>query len=541
MAKPPLVKPPMPKVLVCDGIHSVAQEVLAASCEVIFEPAATLEAITALLPSMDGLMVRSGVKVTPEMMAEAPHLKIIGRAGVGTDNIDLKAATRLGMIVVNSPGGNTTAAAEHTIGMIMALARNIPQADHVLKGGGWRTKALTGVELDGKILGVIGFGKIGRKVASVFQRMGMHVLVYDPFLSQQSADELKVRTVSLETLYAESDVITLHAPKTPETEQMLNTQAFAQMKDGVRLVNCARGGIIDEAALIAAVQSGKVAGVALDVFQKEPLPPESPLLQLGEKLIATPHLGASTFEAQVSVAQDVAEQFVTFFETGMAEHAVNIPALKKELIDPVRAYLPMAEGLGAMLAQVAPGGITQVDVAAAGALSQANLMPLTLSILKGLLGQAREGVNYVNALALAEEEGIVVKESKLPRPANYNNLLQIDLATDTGRYNIAGTLLSDTHYRVVTLNDYQTHVAPSGCMLLAPHRDQPGMIAKIATLLGEHQINVSALQVARRSEEAGGESMMIFNLDTPPSAQMIEAMKSVDGIYSVKVLEYTHV
>lgn len=528
---------PKPKVLVTDGIHPIAKTILENHCEVLFEPKLSQQDLARFMPDIEGLMVRSATQVTATEFTLAPQLKIVGRAGVGTDNIDLKAATRHGVIVVNSPGGNTVAASEHTIGMLMAMARHIPEADRIVKSGGWRSKALTGVELHGKVLGVVGFGKIGRRVATVFQRMGMRILVYDPFLSTQMAEELKVETVPLQTLYRESDFITLHAPKTPETEHMINASAFAQMKDGVRLVNCARGGIIDEAALCEALDSGKIAAVALDVFEHEPLSADDPLLKHGDRVITTPHLGASTEEAQINVARDVAEQLVEYFQSGVAQNAVNIPALRKEILDPVRNYMPMAEQMGNLVRQISTGGATQVEVIAGGTLSHENLTPLTLAVLKGLLGYAREGVNYVNAMVIAEEEGISVKESRSPRAGSFLNLLTVSLNTDKANYTVSGTLLSDKIYRIVEINGYPAHVAPSKYLLLTPHVDKPGMIAKVASVLGTSDINVSALQVARKGEAAGGESMMVFNLDNPIPATALKQIEQLDGIIGAKFIE----
>ncbi len=527
----------MPKILVTDGIHPIAKDVLEKCCEVIFEPKLSDEELTRYLPDIDGLMVRSATQVTEAVLTQAPRLKIVGRAGVGTDNIDSKAATRQGVIVVNSPGGNTVAAAEHTIGMIMALARHIPEADRIVKNGGWRGKHLTGVELNGKALGVVGFGKIGRRVASVFQRMGMRILVFDPFLSHQMAEDLKVESVQLDQLFAESDFITLHAPKTPETEHLLNAAAFAKMKDGVRIVNCARGGIIDEVALCEALTSGKVAGAALDVFAREPVPQDDPLLQFGDRVITTPHLGASTEEAQINVAQDVAEQFVEFFNTGTAQNAVNIPALRREVLEPVRNYMEMAEQMGNFVRQIASGGIREVELVAGGALVHENMMPLTLAVLKGLLSYAREGINYVNASLAAEEEGISVKESRSPKSGNYLNLLTVNVTTDTGTYFVAGSLISDKLYRIVNLNGHPANIEMTKYILLTPHVDKPGMIAKVSTVLGQNNINVSSLQVARKGAEAGGESMMVYNLDNPLTPAVLKEMESLEGIISAKFIE----
>ncbi len=526
-----------PRVLVTDGIHEIAAQILQSGCEVLYEPTLSLADFQKQLPTLDGLMVRSGIQVDSSVLKQAPQLKIVGRAGVGTDNIDLKAATHQGIIVVNSPGGNTNAAAEHTIGMMMALARHIPQADRAVKSGKWRSKEMTGVELAGKFLGVIGFGKIGRRVASVFQRLGMQILVYDPFLSQQMAEELKVQSVDFETLLASADFLTLHAPKTADTEHLLNTSAFAKMKTGVRIVNCARGGIIDETALIEALQSGKVAGAALDVFAKEPLPPEDPLLALGDRVITTPHLGASTEEAQVNVARDVAEQILEYFEQGIAQNAVNIPALRREVLEPVKAYMAMAEQMGCFARQLARGGITQVELIAGGSLSQENLTPLTLASLKGLFQDIREGVNYVNALGVAEAEGIAVKESRSPRAGNYLNLLTVQLTTDQGFTRVSGSLISETLYRIVELNGYPANLELTDYILLTPHVDKPGMIAQVATLLGQNSINVSSLQVARKGAAAGGESMMVFNLDNALAPALLRQIEALDGILSTQFIQ----
>jgi D-3-phosphoglycerate dehydrogenase / 2-oxoglutarate reductase len=526
-----------PLVLVTDGIHPSAVEILKETCEVVFEPKLDAEGLKEWLPKLSGLMVRSASQVTAECFELAPHLKMVARAGVGTDNIDLAAATRHGVIVVNSPSGNTNAAAEHTIAMMFALARHIPEADRIVKQGGWKVKGLTGVELTGKTLGVVGFGKIGRKVATVFQRLGMSILVFDPFLSKHMAEELKVESVSLEKLYAEADFLTLHAPKTPETENLLNAQAFLKMKPSVRIVNCARGGIINEADLIAAIKAGQIAGAALDVYTQEPLSADNPLLALGDKIITTPHLGASTEEAQINVAIDVAEQLVEFFKIGTAESAVNIPALRRELIEPVRPFLMMAEQLGHVVRQLAEGGLNHIELIAGGTLSKENLLPLKLAVLKGILGQGREGVNYVNAEYIAEEEGITVSESRSPKAGYYLNTLQLKLTTDTGVVAVTGTVLSEQLYRIVDVNGYPANIEPSRYLLFTPHTDKPGMIAQIATILGAHEINVSSLQVARKGTAAGGASMMVFNLDQGLPSGVLSELTRIDGIHSSRFVQ----
>lgn len=526
-----------PTVLITDGIHESAAIILESSCNVIFKPKLTQDELLNEVVGIDGLMVRSASQVTSDIMAKAPRLKIVGRAGVGTDNIDLNAATRKGIIVVNSPGGNTEAAAEHTMALIFALARHIPQADHVVKTGGWRSKQHTGVELSGKTLGIIGFGKIGRRVASVFQRVGMRICVVDPFLTPQLAEELHVHLVTDDELYAQSDFITLHVPKTPETHHLICEATLGKMKDGVRLINCSRGGVINETDLVAAINSGKVAGAALDVFQNEPPSQDDPLFTVSDRIITTPHLGASTEEAQINVARDVADQIVEYFSEGTAQFAVNIPALRREVLDPVRGYLQMAELMGTFMRQIVPGGFTQVDMQAGGDLAHQQLQPVLLATVKGLLSPTREGVNYVNALIVAEEEGIFVKESRQPRIGSFMNLLTIEVTTNDGAFTIGGTLFAEGLFRIVNLNGYSGNIELSSYMLLTPHVDKPGMIAKVASILGDNKINVSSMNVARKGSAAGGESLMIFNLDDPVPAEVLQQIGTIDGILHPKFIE----
>lgn len=519
-----------PKVLITDNINPSAVSILEGVCDVTYEKSISHEALLDIIADFDALMIRSATTVSADVLRRGSQLKIIGRAGVGIDNVDLPAATQQGIIVVNSPEGNTVAASEHTIGMIFALARHIAEADAGMKDGHWNRSALVGVELFGKTLGVIGLGKIGSRVAKVCSAIGMKVNVYDPFLSQALADELGVTPVPLETIWAASDYITIHAPKTRETAHLLNDKTLAQCKPGVRVVNCARGGIIDEAALAAAVAAGHVAGVAIDVFEHEPPSPDNPLLKLGHKAILTPHLGASTEEAQVNVAIDVAEQIRDFFAFGYARNAVNIPMLRKEVLDPVKHYMPMAEALGSLARQLSDGAITHIEITAKGSVTQHDTAPLTLAALKGILAPVREGVNYVNAPLIAQEMAIEVKESSVKQAESYTNLLVVTLTTDKRTYRVSGTLIADSIYRIVEVDGYPTALEPSRHILFAPHHDRPGMVAKAATVLGENGINISALQVARKGV-AGGESVMIFNLDMPLTEKVLAEICSQEGIY----------
>lgn len=523
-----------PIVLITDSINSKAAEILKDTCEILFEPKLSHEELLERITDVDALMIRSASTVSADVLEKARNLRIVGRAGVGTDNIDVTTATKRGVIVINSPEGNTVAASEHTIGMLMALARHIPEGDASLKSGQWIRSKLVGVEVYGKTLGVVGLGKIGRRVAKACLSMGMKVNVFDPFLSKTMAEELGVNVVSIDDIIENSDFITIHAPKTKETQNLFNRDTFARCKPGVRLINCARGGIINETDLAEAIQQGIVAGAALDVFEQEPPDLSGPLFQLGEhakKLVLTPHLGASTEEAQVNVALDVAEQIKDFFQHGFAKSAVNIPLLRQDMLDPVKHFMPMAEVLGNFIRQRAQGTTQAVEITAKGDLGQHHIEPLTLAVLKGLLSDAKEGVNYVNAPSIAEESGIQVKTAKTKSAGNYLNLLEVKLITEDQTYSVTGTLISEEIFRIVDMDGYQMALKPTSDILIAPHHDRPGMIAKVATVLGEAGVNISSLQVARCGPEAGGESIMVFNLDNSPSEQLLARIGELEGIY----------
>ncbi|MGE0200015.1 MAG: phosphoglycerate dehydrogenase [Candidatus Melainabacteria bacterium] len=529
-----------PVVLVTDNIHPSAVDILSGSCEVIYEKKLSAEELKSAIVRADALMIRSASQVTAEILDAAPRLRIVGRAGVGTDNVDLAAATQHGVVVVNSPAGNTIAAAEHTIGMLFALARHIPQGDSSLKNSAWERSKLVGVELFGKTLGVIGLGRIGQHVAKACLTLGMKVLVADPFLTQAKAEELGVQLVELPAIWEQADFITIHAPKTKETTNLINQKTLAQCKPGVRFINCARGGIIHEADLAAAIENGHVAGAAIDVFEQEPVNADNPLLKLGNRVVLTPHLGASTEEAQINVALDVAEQIRDFFTTGTARAAVNMPSLRKEIMDPVKHYMPMAEALGSMGRQIAQGALQSVEILAKGTLHGVKVEPLTIAVLKGILSRNMEGVNYVNAQSIADERGVQVQESSVKTSRSFQNLLQITLVTDKGTTMVAGTLISDRIYRIVNVDGYPMNLQPTSRVLFTPHHDKPGMIARVATVLAANEVNISALQVARKEEstdEAGGESLMVFNLDNDVSDAVMAEIEAVEGIFGARLIK----
>lgn len=524
-----------PRVLVTDGINEAAVSILQETCEVDFRPKLSAEELLDAIGQAEGLMVRSASQVTAAVLARAPQLKIVGRAGVGVDNIDLAAANEHGVLVVNSPEGNTIAAAEHTLGLLFALARHIPQGDATLKAGQWERKKLTGVELLGKTLGLVGLGKIGSHVAKVCVAIGMTVIVYDPFISEDVTRKLGVELVPLADIWKRSDFITVHVPKTKDTLNLLNKDTLALCKPGVRLVNCARGGIINEADLAEALKSGQVAGAALDVFSTEPPPPDLELLKLNGRVIVTPHLGASTEEAQVNVALDVAQQLREFFQTGNAKSAVNMPLLRADILDPVRPYMPLAETLGKVARQLIQGPVHQVRVEAKGSLAKENTAPLALAALKGMLSLSREGVNLVNARYIAQQRGIDIVESRAEHAGSYANLLDVTLVTAEGEARVAGTVVGRNLFRITRLNAFRTQLElQPPHVLLVPHVDKPGMVAQVASILGQSRINISAMQVG--NDPSQGRSVMVFNLDSPAPEAVLQAISAIDGCHSAHSL-----
>lgn len=554
MPKPSPLKT-KPTLLVTDGVHASAVDLLNDWAEVVYEKSLSPEALLKHIATVDGVMIRSASKITAEVLAHAPNLKIIGRAGVGVDNVDVPAATERGIVVINSPEGNTVAAAEHTIGMLFALARNIPQGDAALKQGHWQRSQWTGVELFGKTLGIIGLGKIGSRVAKTALSLGMTVLVFDPVLTADRAERLGVELAALDTVLQQADFITIHAPKTRETTHLLNKTTLAQCKPGVRLINCARGGIIHEGDLVEALKSGQVAGAALDVFETEPLAADHPLLTMGDNVVITPHLGASTHEAQINVALDVARQFKQFFTEGIVDTAVNLPYLKPDILEPVKVFMPMASALGQMLGQMAAlamqrGAKTagshaplELELIGRGELADVALSPLSLAALKGVLGEFRDGVSMVNARALADEMGMIVKESTIASLRSLQNMLTITLKGPFGQHQLSGSLLGEGVWRIVAIDGYPMALEPTAHMLLTPHVDKPGMVALVSSILGHEQVNIRAMQVAARANTALSQqvpspwpetaSMMVFNVDNPIPPAAIEAIRAQSGIHDV--------
>ncbi|MFH0887195.1 MAG: phosphoglycerate dehydrogenase, partial [bacterium] len=500
------------KVLVSDKLSQDGVKKLQdAGFEVDVKTGLPEDEIVKIIANYDAMVVRSETKVTPKIIEAANKLKIVGRAGVGVDNIDLPAATKKGIIVVNSPEGNTVAAAELTLAMMLALARKIPEAYISLQEGKWERSKFTGVEFYGKTIGVIGLGKIGSRVASYAHSLGMQVIGNDPYVSEEKAKKIGVTLKSLDEIYKSADYISLHLPKTKETLHMIGKKELDMMKDGVRIVNCARGGIIDEGSLIEALKSGKVAGAALDVYEKEPLPSDSPLLKV-PNLITVPHLGASTKEAQINVAIDVVEQIVDVLNGGTARSAVNIPSMKPELLEPVRAYLPLAEKIGLFVSQLVDGVFESVDITYLGELAALEVSPLTTSLLKGLLQPVmQESVNFVNAPVIAKERGIKVTESKSEESTDFANLITVKIKGPKQSRTVSGTLFGSFGPRITAIDDFKTDVVPEGYILVCSHKDKPGIVGKIGTYLGNKGINIAGMDVGR--SEIGGRAVMLLNVD----------------------------
>jgi D-3-phosphoglycerate dehydrogenase len=527
----------MAKVLVSDSIDRAGIDILSQVAQVDVKTKLTPEELVAAISEYDALMLRSATKVTAAVIEAGTQLKIIGRAGVGVDNIDVPAATRQGIVVVNSPEGNTIAAAEHALAMMLSLSRQIPAADVSVKAGKWERKDFMGNEVYKKTLGVVGLGKIGAHVATVARTMGMKLLAYDPFVSTERAERLGCSLVDLDLLFRESDYITLHIPKTPETANLINAEALAKMKPTVRIINCARGGIIDEAAIAEALRENRIGGAALDVFNSEPLG-ESPLTSLGANTILTPHLGASTAEAQVNVAIDVAEQIRDVLLGLPARSAVNIPGLNPDVMEKLRPYLKLAETLGNMVGQLAGGRIDLLNIRLQGELATSDSQPLVIAALKGLLSQAlRERVNYVNAGIEAKERGIRVIETKDESIRDYSGgSLYLEAQGANGKHSVMGALFSDGEIRITNLDEFPINVPPNTHMLFTLHRDMPGIIGKIGSLLGSYNVNIASMQVGRKIVR--GDAVMVLSLDDPLPEGILQEITKVAGIsdaYTVKL------
>jgi len=522
------------KVLITDPLAEEGIERL--RCEEGFEVREKAglkeEELINLIADYHALIIRSGTKVTRRIIEAAQNLKVIGRAGTGVDNIDIESATKKGIVVMNAPGGNTISAAEHTVSMMLALSRNIPQANASLKRGEWDRKKFMGTEVYGKTLGIIGLGRIGREVARRARGLKMRVVAYDPFISKEKAEGMGVRLLSLEELLPQVDFLSIHTPLTSQTRGLIGEREISLMKRGVRIINCARGGIIQEDALYQALKAGKIKGAALDVFEKGK-PFDSPLLKL-DSVIITPHLGASTEEAQKRVAMDIATQVIDFLKYGRVRNAVNFPVIPSQIQEKITPYLSLAERMGNLEAQLVEGHPIQVEVIYRGELALFEVAPLTRALIKGMLSFVLPEVNFVNAPILARERGIKVVETKTLEAEDFTNLISVKLLTDKEERRIDGTVFEEKAPHIVRIDDYSLDFVPQGNFLICANVDRPGVVGKIGTVLGNYQVNISGLRMGRKTP--GGKNVSVYSLDDSPPSEAIKDLLRIKEILQVKVV-----
>ena len=517
------------KVLIADKVSATCADVLrAAGFEADYRPGIAHADLMTAIAGVQGLVVRSDTQVTEEVMAAAPGLRVVGRAGAGVDNIDVAAATRRGIVVMNAPGENTISAAEHTMSMLLALARRIPAADRSMRAGRWeRGATFLGVELFGKTLGVLGVGKVGREVATRARAFGMEVLGYDPVLTPEVAARLGVWLAPIDEVLARADFITLHLPLTADTRHLIGRAQLDRCRKGVRLINVARGGVIDEAALLEALRDGRVAGAALDVFEQEP-PAGSPLLAL-ESVVLTPHLGASTREAQEKVAARIAEQIAAYLHDGTVTNAVNAEGVDPRIAPTLLPYRDLCERLGRLLSALGRGPYAEVVLEFSGAVNEYPTRPLTASFLKGLLeGKLSDPVNPVNALLLAREAGIRVQENRADESQDFTALVSATLKGPAGTRSAAGTLFGKRDPRLTRIDEFQLDAMPQGAMLIVSNDDRPGMVGRIGTLLGDARVNIAYMSLGR--DRSGGRAIAILNLDSPLPTPILTAIAALDGV-----------
>jgi D-3-phosphoglycerate dehydrogenase len=524
------------KVLIADKMDPKAGAIFRdRGIEVDEKPGLPADEFAAIIGNYDGLAVRSSTRVpAPVMDAALPRLKVIGRAGIGVDTIDVPAASARGIVVMNTPFGNSITTAEHAIAMLFALAREIPQADQSTQSGKWEKNRFMGVELAGKTLGLIGCGNIGSIVADRAHGLKMKVVAYDPFLSPERALELGVDKAELDELLARADFITLHTPLTDQTRGILSREALAKTKKGVRIVNCARGGLIDEAALKDALDSGHVAGAALDVFAQEPAK-DNPLFGT-PGLICTPHLGASTNEAQVNVAIQIAEQMSDFLLLGGITNAVNVPSLSAEEAPRLKPYMALAEKLGSLVGQLAHGAIRGLSIETEGAAAELNMKPITGAVLAGFMRIYSDTVNMVNAPYLAKERGLDVREVRHEREGDYHTLLRVTAETASGPRSVAGTLFGNRAPRLVELFGIKIEADLAGDMLYVVNEDAPGFIGRLGTALGEAHINIGTFHLGR--VDSGGEAVLLLSVDEPVAPDVIATVEKLPGVKLVRPLKF---
>jgi D-3-phosphoglycerate dehydrogenase len=529
------------KVLISDNLSPAGAQILRdAGLEVDINTGLAPEELKKIIGNYDGLVIRSATKVTAEIIAAAGKLRVVGRAGIGLDNVDIPAASQKGIVVMNAPDGNATTAAEHAIAMMMSLSRNIPQATASMKAGKWEKKSFMGREVTGKTLGIFGIGRIGAIVANRAQGLRMKVIAYDPHMPKDLVDKLGVELVSIEDLAKRSDYITVHVPLTKETDKVLSTEFFKNMKKDAMFIDCARGGVCDEAALYKALVDGEIAGAALDVFAVEPTNMENcPMLGLNN-FICTPHLGASTTEAQENVALTIAEQVADYLKTGVIANAVNVPSVSGDVLAQVGPYVTLGEMLGSLHMQIAKGSVQDVSIEYSGELADMNTSPITVAFLKGLFTPIlQEAVNYVNAPVIAKERGIRVVESRTEQSDDFTNTLTIRVKSSESENVLMGTVFGKKEPRLVRLNAFRLEALPAGPMLLVYNKDVPGVIGELGTTLGKAGVNISRMTVGR--EEASEQNVIFLNTNVPISKELlaeVQALEYIDGAIALEMVRY---
>lgn len=525
------------RILAADGVSPKGIALLSESPHFQVETSGGLkeDELIARIGDLDALIVRSQTKVTAKALAAATRLKVIGRAGVGVDNVDVEAATGRGIVVMNTPGGNTISTAEHTFSLLLSLARKIPQAHASMASGKWDRKSFEGTELCGKTLGIIGMGRIGGEVARRAIAFGMSVIAFDPYLVQSRARSLQVELADdLDSLLTRADFITVHMPLTSETKNILNAASIAKCKKGVRIINCARGGLVEEAALLAALQSGQVGGAALDVYEKEPPADDLPFRPL-PNVVLTPHLGASTSEAQEGVGIEIAQAVSELLLNGIINNAVNVPNVDLRTLELIRPYLGLGEKLGRLLAQIAPHRLETLTINYTGKVGEAETIPITRAILKGLLFQCSEvAVNEVNAPRAAQDLGLKVTEKKSTDVGEFTDLITVEATKGELKYEVAATVFG-TRPRIVRINGHSLEASPEGILMIVENKDRPGMMGWIGTLLAKHKINIGSMSLSRGAE--GGYALSVYNLDSLPTPETIKEIEADSGILSVRVAQ----
>ncbi len=525
----------MPKVLISDKMSPLAAQIFRERGVQVDEiTGKTKDELIAMIGDYDGLAIRSATKVTADVIAAAKNLKVIGRAGIGVDNVDIPAASAAGVVVMNTPFGNSITTAEHAIALMFALARQLPEADASTQAGKWEKNRFMGVELTSKTLGLIGAGNIGSIVAERARGLKMKVIAYDPFLTPERAIDLGIEKVTLDDLLARADFITLHTPLTNETRNILSAEALAKTKKGVRIINCARGGLIDEVALKAALDSGHVGGAALDVFVEEPAT-ASPLFGT-PNFISTPHLGASTNEAQVNVAIQVAEQLSDYLMSGGVTNALNMPSLSAEEAPKLRPYMALAERLGSLVGQLAHDNLTKISIEVEGHAAELNIKPITGAVLAGLMRRYSDTVNMVNAPFLAKERGLDVREIRHDREGDYQTLVRVSVDTQAGEKSVAGTLFGNQAPRLVEIFGIKVEADLAGDMLYIVNEDAPGFIGRLGSALGEANVNIGTFHLGRR--DAGGEAVVLASLDSGVPEPVLWQLCKLPGVKTVKALKF---